>query len=173
MEEELEYAEAAFTINAVEGSTQQSSTVDYEEAQSFSTNMAIPVSNTDGTTMAKQSSLLAVQTSSLPIPSDFLCAIMYPLGILSSLTVLFLEQQNDFVRFHAWQSFFVGFFWLILQAILIFTGFIVTAKLTVLAGSICGALLGWKAWKLSADLKALKIPILGNIAETYIYSEAQ
>jgi len=108
--------------------------------------------------------------TSLPIRVDIEAALTYLIGCVTGVLFLILEQKNDYVRFHAWQSCLIFFTMLILHLIFIWQP-IVSIILMVIDFLII-ALLMFKAYKDGqGNLTRFQVPLFGNLASKWVDSE--
>ncbi|RKP37250.1 hypothetical protein BJ085DRAFT_15846 [Dimargaris cristalligena] len=108
--------------------------------------------------------------TSLPFRADIEAGLTYALGCVSGVAFLILEQKNDYVRFHAWQSclvsvaFTVGLVFVgLISAVLywiVFVGFLATL-----------AILAYRAYVDAATLTRYQVPYLGNYADHWVNLE--
>ncbi|RIB01641.1 hypothetical protein C2G38_974427 [Gigaspora rosea] len=112
--------------------------------------------------------------TSLPIRVDVEAAMTYVLGCVTGLLFLIVEQKNDYVRFHAWQSslvfstlfgihFFILFLSEILSEILSWILLVIEIGLAIY--------LGYQAYLDGVTLERFEVPFLGNLASTWVDSE--
>lgn len=115
------------------------------------------------------------QKSALGLDGNITALIGYPIGIVA-LILIFIEKDNKFVRFHAFQSIL---FWAAVTVIYIvlgiFTGILFAVSTTI--GGLFMMLLGLVGLALFAAmiflaLKAyqgqmFKLPVIGDMAEKY------
>ena len=118
------------------------------------------------------------QESSLDLPANQAAALSYVLGLLTGLVVFLLEDENEFVKFHAAQSIvvsvaFVGLYFVlgILTSILAFLPDVIGLLLVSLFGLIQAVigLVGFVVW-IYLILQAYQgerfvAPVLGGFAE--------
>lgn len=115
------------------------------------------------------------QKSALGLDGNITALIGYPVGILA-LILIFIEKDNKFVRFHAFQS---VIFWVAVTVIYvvvgIFTG-ILFAVSTTLGGlfMMLFGLIGLAAFAAMIFLafkayqgEMFKLPVIGDMAEKY------
>jgi uncharacterized membrane protein len=115
------------------------------------------------------------QKSALGLDGNITALIGYPIGIVA-LILVFIEKDNKFVRFHAFQSIL---FWaavtVIYIALGIFTGILFAVSTTL--GGLFMMLLGLIGLALLAGLiflafkayqgQMFKLPVIGDMAEKY------
>ncbi|CAG8713941.1 153_t:CDS:2 [Rhizophagus irregularis] len=87
----------------------------------------------------------------LPIRVDIEAAMAYAFGCVTGVLLLILEQKNDYVRFHAWQS------------------SILFATIFVKIGLIC--FLGYQAYKDGDSLERFEMPFFGDLASSWVDNE--
>ncbi|KAI7865849.1 hypothetical protein BDF14DRAFT_1820240, partial [Spinellus fusiger] len=107
--------------------------------------------------------------TSLPIRVDIEAALAYVLGPITGLLLLVLETQNDYVRFHAWQSSMVFLALMCLHFFIVFISSVLSWML--LMASV--ALLLWltyHAYLDGASLERYELPYFGPIASDYVDS---
>ncbi|KAI8337876.1 hypothetical protein BC941DRAFT_451917 [Chlamydoabsidia padenii] len=108
--------------------------------------------------------------TTLPIRVDLEAALTYLFPPLSGLLFLVLETQNDYVRFHAWQSSVLFLFLLSLQFILIFlSNFLSWVLFFVGIGSIL--YLSYRAYLDGASLERYEVPYFGPMASEWVDTE--
>ncbi|KAI8989989.1 hypothetical protein BDB01DRAFT_779625 [Pilobolus umbonatus] len=108
--------------------------------------------------------------TTLPIRVDIEASLAYILGPVSGLIFLILERQNDYVRFHAWQSCLAFSSLMVLQFILMF---ISTFLSWVLFFFSIGLLIGltYKAYLDGASLERYELPYIGPMAAEWVDTE--
>lgn len=111
-----------------------------------------------------------VYDMSLPIRMDVAAALAYPFGLLGALFLLSREYQNDLVRFHAWQSFILSSFTLMILLILRVVLPKAVGWVAALAW-IGGCYLAWLTFEKSPSLQLVSIPIIGPIATQWVQRE--
>ncbi|MCO6510735.1 MAG: DUF4870 domain-containing protein [Aridibacter famidurans] len=122
------------------------------------------------------------QKSALGLDGNITALIGYIIGIVA-LILIFIEKDNKFVRFHAFQSvlYTVGFIVVYIAAMILIT--IITVVLGAMSdilgliGSLLYLLLFvvWLAWLIGLIMAAVKsyggnmwkLPIVGNMAEKW------
>ncbi|TFK57292.1 hypothetical protein OE88DRAFT_1650932 [Heliocybe sulcata] len=105
---------------------------------------------------------------------DLLAAFAYVLGPLSALLLLVLETQNDYVRFHAYQSALLTTPLLVLRMLLSLLAFPVTLRTIMTVLIICGQLLmAFRAYHDAAQngLARYQLPYIGPIADNWVKGE--
>ncbi|CAO3610869.1 unnamed protein product [Cunninghamella echinulata] len=108
--------------------------------------------------------------TTLPIRVDLEAVLAYIAPPLSGLLLLVLETQNDYVRFHAWQSSLYFLFLMILQFILLFISNFLSWLLFLFGiGSIL--FLCYRAYLDGASLERYQLPYFGPIASEYVDTE--
>ncbi|KAJ1956726.1 hypothetical protein IWQ62_005242 [Dispira parvispora] len=108
--------------------------------------------------------------TSLPLRADIEAALAYPFGCVSGVVLLILEQKNDYVRFHAWQS---CLFSTVALLALVLVGLISTFLYWVLLLLFIGALLAltYRAYRDGSTLDRYFIPHIGPYADAWVNSE--
>lgn len=122
------------------------------------------------------------QKSALGLDGNITALIGYIIGIVA-LILIFIEKDNKFVRFHAFQSvlYTVGFVVVYIVAMILIT--IITVMLGAMSDilGLIGSLLYllllvvWLAWLVGLIMAAVKsyggnmwkLPIVGNLAEKW------
>ncbi|OMJ16882.1 UPF0132 membrane protein [Smittium culicis] len=106
--------------------------------------------------------------TTLPIRLDFEAAFAYSLGCLSGIFLLVFERQNDYVRFHAYQSLLLSIIVFIASLILctILPNFIVFVS--VVSGY---SYIAYQAYKDAAVLEYTPLPFVGHFALQWVNSE--
>ncbi|CAO3618647.1 unnamed protein product [Cunninghamella blakesleeana] len=108
--------------------------------------------------------------TTLPIRVDIEAVLAYVAPPLSGLLLLVLETQNDYVRFHAWQSSLYFLALMILQFILLFISNFLSWLLFLFGiGSIL--FLCYRAYLDGASLERFELPYFGSIASDYVDTE--
>ncbi|KAK9467913.1 hypothetical protein V1512DRAFT_260345 [Lipomyces arxii] len=108
--------------------------------------------------------------TSMPIRLDWESIIAYAaLPPVGSAILLVFETKNDYVRFHAWQAslFFTPLF--ILYIILSFST--VLSYLVLAIYLIAAGYMAFRAFKDSATLERLELPVIGRLASDWVDSE--
>jgi uncharacterized membrane protein len=116
------------------------------------------------------------QKSALGLDGNITALIGYPIGIVA-LILIFIEKENRFVRFHAFQSLL---FWVAITVIYIVMG-IVTSVFFAISwslGALVSALLSLVGLVVLAAVIFLaykayqgemyKLPVLGDMAEKWV-----
>jgi len=105
----------------------------------------------------------------LGIRVDVEAALAYGLGPVTGVALLIMEQKNDYVRFHAWQSalLFLGF--MILQIIFSFST--ILSWILVIVDIAAAGWLAYNAYMDGASLERYEVPIIGAIASQWVDSE--
>lgn len=98
---------------------------------------------------------------SIPLPLE--AALTYSLGTITGVLFLMLEKENDYVRFHAWQSCFLFLPLLLLHAILSFT--LVGSIIILVIDILVIIAMGYKAHKDAATLDRFMLPLIGPLAD--------
>ncbi|KAJ1974838.1 hypothetical protein H4R35_003424, partial [Dimargaris xerosporica] len=108
--------------------------------------------------------------TSLPLRPDVEAAGAYLLGCLSGVVLLILEQKNDYVRFHAWQSCLLTTAMLV---VLIFLGLISTVLywLAFVMALLVLLALAYRAYLDGSTLERYQVPYLGQYANHWVNSE--
>ncbi|CAG8521061.1 3768_t:CDS:2 [Funneliformis caledonium] len=106
----------------------------------------------------------------LPIRVDIEAALAYALGCVTGVMLLIMEQKNDYVRFHAWQSsllfatiFFFHFIILFINSVLSWIFAILEIGLIIF---LC-----YRAYVDGITLERFEMPIFGTLASTWVDSE--
>ncbi|EPB81484.1 hypothetical protein HMPREF1544_11803 [Mucor circinelloides 1006PhL] len=108
--------------------------------------------------------------TSLPIRVDVEASLAYVLGPVTGLLLLILERQNDYVRFHAWQSSLTFSALMLAQFILLF----ISSFLSWVLFFFNIFLLVWlvyRAYLDGASLERYEVPYFGIIASEYVDTE--
>src|SRR5262245_13092823 len=109
---------------------------------------------------------MAQNTSGLGIPANIAATLAYVFGAISGLVMLMIERDNQFVRFHAWQSVFTFLGALLISLLL--ASFPVVGWLLNIAFS-AGLVALWVLLMLKAFAgEKFKLPYVGEIAEKQI-----
>ncbi|ORX55665.1 hypothetical protein DM01DRAFT_1345156 [Hesseltinella vesiculosa] len=108
--------------------------------------------------------------TTLPIRVDVEAALTYLVPPLSGILFLVLETQNDYVRFHAWQS---SLYFLSLMGALFVMQFISTFLSWVLFFVGLGSVvyLAYRAYLDGASLERYELPYFGPVASDYVDTE--
>ncbi|KAI8380068.1 hypothetical protein BD560DRAFT_388349 [Blakeslea trispora] len=108
--------------------------------------------------------------TSLPIRVDIEAALAYVLGPVTGLLLLILERQNDYVRFHAWQS-ALGFTSLMLaQFILLFISSFLSWVLFFF-NLFLMLYMTYRAYLDGVSLERYELPYVGIMASDYVDTE--
>ncbi|KAG2202013.1 hypothetical protein INT46_008413 [Mucor plumbeus] len=108
--------------------------------------------------------------TTLPIRVDIEASLAYVLGPVTGLLLLILEKQNDYVRFHAWQSSLTFSTLMLAQFILLF----ISSFLSWVLFFFDIFLLIWlvyRAYLDGASLERYEVPYFGMIASDYVDTE--
>ncbi|RUS18974.1 hypothetical protein BC937DRAFT_88115 [Endogone sp. FLAS-F59071] len=108
--------------------------------------------------------------TSLPVRVDVEAALTYALGAVTGVFFLIVEQKNDYVRFHAWQSSLLFLALMLLQFIIMF----ISSWLSWLLFFIDIALIAWlgyHAYMDGASLERYEVPYFGAIAAEWVDAE--
>ncbi|RIA85092.1 hypothetical protein C1645_698077 [Glomus cerebriforme] len=110
--------------------------------------------------------------TSLPIRVDIEAAVTYALGCVTGVLFLILEQKNDYVRFHAWQSsvLFSTIFFFHLIILFIFTSLVLSWILLFMEIGLI-LFLGYRAYLDGVTLERFEVPFFGTLASTWVDSE--
>jgi len=100
-------------------------------------------------------------------------ALAYLLGFFTGIALILMEKDNDFVKFHAWQSTITYGVLFVLSIGLVFLGFIpvigwIVSIVGILLSLIIApiALILWLVFMLKAyQGQKWKFPVIGNLAE--------
>lgn len=119
------------------------------------------------------------QESSLDLPANQAAALSYVLGLLTGLVVFLIEDENEFVKFHAAQSIvlsvvFGGFYFAfgVLTSVLVFLPDVIGLLLISLLGLVQAVigLVGFVAWIYlmiqAYQRERFVVPVLGGFAES-------
>lgn len=98
--------------------------------------------------------------------------LCYICGIITGIIFLVLEKENKEVKFHAWQSIFLGGAALIIYLVLMVVGFIPYIGIIAIVLSIIFYIAYAIVWVI-AMVKAYQgehwlIPVIGNLAEQQV-----
>ncbi|ESK88889.1 hypothetical protein Moror_13251 [Moniliophthora roreri MCA 2997] len=105
---------------------------------------------------------------------DLMAASAYIFGPLSALLVLILETQNDFVRFHGYQSALLTGSLFVLRMLLSFLQFPQWIRSLFTIIIICGQLyMAFRAYidATRNDLVRFQLPVVGLIADRWVSEE--
>ncbi|KAI8982117.1 hypothetical protein BDF20DRAFT_452175 [Mycotypha africana] len=108
--------------------------------------------------------------TSLPIRVDVEASLAYLAGPITGLLLLILERQNDYVRFHAWQSSLTFSSLMVLQFIMLF----ISNFLSWVLFFFSIFLLIWLAYRAYLDgvsLERYEVPYFGPMASEYVDEE--
>ncbi|KAK9718398.1 hypothetical protein K7432_005550 [Basidiobolus ranarum] len=108
--------------------------------------------------------------TSVNLRMDIEAALAYVLFCFSGVLLLIVEQKNDYVRFHAWQSSIAFGVLFVIQFII---GFISTILWWILMISELGlaAFLAYRAYVDSATLERYLLPYVGTHASHWVDNE--
>ncbi|CAO3686267.1 unnamed protein product [Umbelopsis ramanniana] len=106
----------------------------------------------------------------MPIRVDIEAALTYVLGPITGVFFLILETQNDYVRFHAWQSSLVFLTLMCLHFIIMFISSVLSWMLFV-CDILLIAWLGYRAYMDGASLERYEVPYFGQLAADWVDSE--
>jgi uncharacterized membrane protein len=103
-------------------------------------------------------------TTASGLDANLAAALAYAIGWVSGLALLFFEEENRFVRFHAWQAIIVfgglSLAWMIALSVPFF-GWIVAIFVIPPVSAILWLLLMYKAYR----GERFKVPGAGDLAE--------
>ncbi|KAL1923150.1 uncharacterized protein VTP21DRAFT_9526 [Calcarisporiella thermophila] len=108
--------------------------------------------------------------TSLPIRVDIEAALTYSLGCVTGVLFLILEQKNDYVRFHAWQSSLLFLGMLVIQFIFMFISTFLSWLLFFTEIFLIGYL-SYRAYQDGATLERYEIPYIGQYAAQWTDEE--
>ncbi|KAI9022881.1 hypothetical protein CLU79DRAFT_751134 [Phycomyces nitens] len=108
--------------------------------------------------------------TSLPIRVDIEAALAYVLGPVTGLLFLVVERQNDYVRFHAWQSSMVFLALMCTHFVLMFISNFLSWTLFIFDIFLL-VWLTYRAYLDGASLERYELPYFGPIASEYVDSE--
>ncbi|KAI8083233.1 uncharacterized protein B0P05DRAFT_507858 [Gilbertella persicaria] len=127
-------------------------------------------SSSSGSAAGNQTIRVNKYETSLPIRVDVEAALAYVLGPVTGLLLLILERQNDYVRFHAWQSsltfsslMFAQFVLLFISSFLSWVLFFFNIFLMIY--------LTYRAYLDGVSLERYEVPYFGIIASEYVDTE--
>ena len=99
----------------------------------------------------------------LNMPLPLAAAFTYALGCITGVIFLMLEKQNDYVRFHAWQSCFAFLPLILMHAI--FSWSFAASIVFLCIDIIAIVFLAWRAHRDAETLYRWKIWFIGDLAE--------
>ncbi|KAI7898498.1 uncharacterized protein BX663DRAFT_524980 [Cokeromyces recurvatus] len=137
---------------------------DFGAESSINHNSSLPVFN------GNQDVRVNKYETSLPIRVDIEAALAYVLGPITGLLLLILERQNDYVRFHAWQSSLTFSALMLAQFVLLF----ISTFLSWILFFFSIFLLIWLTYRAYLDgvsLERYEVPYFGIIASEYVDTE--
>ncbi|KAI9229988.1 MAG: hypothetical protein DHS80DRAFT_29223 [Piptocephalis tieghemiana] len=108
--------------------------------------------------------------TSLPLRVDLEAALSYSMLAFSGVIMLILEQKNDYVRFHAWQSTILFVSLGLLQFILGWLSHTL-AWIIVIFSFLLAAFLGFKAYQNGSSLDRFMLPVIGAYASRWTDTE--
>ncbi|KAI8644011.1 hypothetical protein BD408DRAFT_442102 [Parasitella parasitica] len=108
--------------------------------------------------------------TSLPIRVDVEACLAYVLGPVTGLLLLIFERQNDYVRFHAWQSSLTFSALMLAQFIVLFVSSFLSWVLFFFNIFLL-AWLSYRAYLDGASLERYEVPYFGIIASEYVDTE--
>lgn len=142
---------------------QSSNTAPFEPLPSASTGPAQPSFNSSAFANEAGTDRVNKYETRLPIRLDIEAALAYVFLCFSGVVLLILETQNDYVRFHAWQSslYFLALFMIqFLVSLLAWKAFV----WIIFALQMFSVLfLGYQAFINSDTLNRFKIPFIGDV----------
>ncbi|KAG2184643.1 hypothetical protein INT43_000556 [Umbelopsis isabellina] len=106
----------------------------------------------------------------VPIRVDIEAALTYVLGPITGVAFLILETQNDYVRFHAWQSSLVFASMMALHFIIMFISSILSWMLFA-CDILLIAWLSYRAYLDGASLERYEVPYFGALAAEWVDTE--
>ncbi|KAG0173933.1 hypothetical protein DFQ30_006565 [Apophysomyces sp. BC1015] len=108
--------------------------------------------------------------TTLPIRVDVEAALAYILGPVTGLFFLICERQNDYVRFHAWQSTLVSLTLMSIHFVLMFiSSFLSWTLFFVDVGLLVW--LTYRAYLDGASLERYELPYAGPLASEWVDTE--
>ncbi|KAK9479995.1 hypothetical protein V1514DRAFT_327077 [Lipomyces japonicus] len=108
--------------------------------------------------------------TNLPLRLDWESIIAYAaLPPVGSVFLLVFETKNDYIRFHAWQASLLFTPLFILYIVLSFST--VLSWLILALYILLAIYLSYRAFKDSADLVRLELPVIGRLASDWVDSE--
>ncbi|KAI8393643.1 uncharacterized protein BYT42DRAFT_487074 [Radiomyces spectabilis] len=108
--------------------------------------------------------------TALPIRVDFEAALTYILGPVTGLLFLILETQNDYVRFHAWQSSLVFLALMLCHFVIMFISSFLSWALFCFDIFLL-LWLTYRAYLDGATLERYELPYFGPIASRWVDEE--
>eukprot|EP00128_Syssomonas_multiformis_P001819 Colp12_sorted_trinity150504_noHs@33013 len=123
----------------------------------------------DFNSSVEQGTTVGKYDTRLPCSLKFEAPFAYFLGPLTGILLLVLEQKNDYVRFHAWQS--TLFFGTTLLLHFIFIWQAVVSWLIFAFEIICILFLMFRAYSDSNSLYRFKVPGFGHLASKWVDDE--
>ncbi|KAG1058056.1 hypothetical protein G6F43_000134 [Rhizopus delemar] len=108
--------------------------------------------------------------TAVSIRVDIEAALCYCLGPVTGLLFLILETQNDYVRFHAWQSSLVFSTLMFLQFMFLFISTFLSWMLFFFSTGLL-FYLTYRAYLDGASLERYQVPYFGMIASDWVDSE--
>ncbi|CAO3683181.1 unnamed protein product [Rhizopus microsporus] len=108
--------------------------------------------------------------TTVPIRVDIEAAFCYLFGPITGLIFLILETQNDYVRFHAWQSSLVFSSLLFIQFLLLFISTFLSWILFFFSIGFWLYLM-YRAYLDGVSLERYQVPYFGVIASDWVDSE--
>src|SRR5258708_34389145 len=122
------------------------------------------------------------QKSALGLDGNITALIGYLIGIVA-LVLIFIEKDNKFVRFHAFQSVFLAVAYIVCLILMVILGIVVAiiGQMSGVLGTILGlvmmllwlaVIVGFLGALIYSAIKAyggnrFKLPIIGNMAEKF------
>ncbi|KAK9365977.1 hypothetical protein V1509DRAFT_631252 [Lipomyces kononenkoae] len=108
--------------------------------------------------------------TSIPIRLEYESVIAYAaLPPVGSVALLIFETKNDYIRFHSWQA---SLLFTPLFILFIILSFSTVLSYLVLAVYIVFALyMAYRAYRDSASLDRLELPVIGRLASDWVDSE--
>ncbi|ORX87724.1 hypothetical protein K493DRAFT_237309 [Basidiobolus meristosporus CBS 931.73] len=108
--------------------------------------------------------------TSVNLRIDIEAALTYVLFCFSGVIFLIVEQKNDYVRFHAWQSSFTFGVFFVVQFVIGFISTVLWWILLVLEIGLAG-FLAYRAYVDSATLERYLLPFFGDHASQWVDNE--
>ncbi|KAG9290467.1 hypothetical protein G9A89_002442 [Geosiphon pyriformis] len=106
----------------------------------------------------------------LPLRVDIAASLTYLFGCITGVLFLILEQKNDYVRFHAWQSSIVFGILFFFHFIIIFISSFLSWVLFLIEIGLIG-FLSYQAYVNAPTLHRYEVPFFGPVASLWVDNE--
>ncbi|GAA6064470.1 hypothetical protein JCM10212_001819 [Sporobolomyces blumeae] len=127
--------------------------------------------STPSTFHPSQQATFSTTDTTLNLKLEYLAAIAYALGPFGAVFLLVFEVENDYVRFHSYQSILLSISLALLHFVSYFILWSWVQKLLVLFDIACLGIMALRAWSDCDHLDRYRIPVIGVLADSWVEAE--